>query len=145
MTYDRNEPEAIIEYKYIVDKIMLEEVKTLFKEYAQSLGIDLSFQAFDNELQTLPGKYCMPEGTLILASVNGAAAGCIALRKLSPDVCEMKRLYVRPDYRKSGIGGKLIGLIIEEAKSWGTAICGLIRFHRWERRRSFINPLDFIT
>ena len=104
-----------VEFKYITGQEMLEDIRQLFAEYARSLEVDLSFQAFDEELRTLPGKYGSAGGSLILALVNGKAAGCIALRKISEDICEMKRLYVRDDYRGLGIGKKLIGVIIEEA------------------------------
>ena len=108
----------IIEYKQITAQYtqgMIEEIKQLFIEYSQSLGVDLDFQNFETELNTLPGKYVPPAGALILALVDGRAAGCIALRKVDENICEMKRLYVRDDYRGLGIGNKLISMIIEEA------------------------------
>lgn len=85
-------------------------------EYAQSLEIDLVFQDFETEFKTLPGKYGPPDGALILALVDGKGAGCIALRKISDSICEMKRLYVHDEYRGLGIGKKLIMMIIEEAR-----------------------------
>ena len=106
----------IVEYQYAVDKDMIEEVRTLFKEYAGSLEIDLCFQNFSEELESLPGKYKSPEGILLLASVSGEGSGCIALRKLSQDICEMKRLYVRDKYRGLGIGKTLINMLIDEAR-----------------------------
>jgi ribosomal protein S18 acetylase RimI-like enzyme len=105
-----------IEFKHIIDQNLLEEIRQLFLEYAKSLKIDLTFQNFEAELSTLPGKYGPPDGALILVLVDGNGAGCIALRKLSKDICEMKRLYVRDDYRGLGIGRKLINLIIEAAR-----------------------------
>jgi ribosomal protein S18 acetylase RimI-like enzyme len=104
-----------IEFKYANGKNLIEKVKQLFLEYAQSLEVDLYFQDFKTELKNLPGKYGSPDGVLILALVDGKAAGCIALRKISKNICEMKRLYVRKDYRKLGIGKRLINMIIEEA------------------------------
>lgn len=104
-----------IEFKYITGQDLMQEVKQLFLEYAQSLKIDLSFQNFEAELKTLPGKYGPPDGALILALVDGKEAGCIALRKISENICEMKRLYVRDYYRGLGIGKKLITIVIEEA------------------------------
>ncbi len=106
----------IIEFKFITGQDMMQEIKQLFLEYAQSLKIDLAFQDFEAELNALPGKYGPPDGILILALVDSKPLGCIALRKISEDICEMKRLYVRNDYRGLGIGKKLIGMIIEEAK-----------------------------
>lgn len=107
--------EHIIQFKDITGQDMIEKIKKLFLEYVQSLKIDLSFQNFEEELETLPGKYGLPSGTLILALVDGEEAGCIALRNISENICEMKRLYVRDCYRGLGIGRKLINIIIEEA------------------------------
>lgn len=108
--------EPILDFKYVVGEVMLEEIKQLFMEYAQSLDIDLAFQDFGTELKTLPGKYGPPDGALILASVDGKGAGCIALRRISEDICEMKRLYVRNTYRGLGIGKALISMLVDEAK-----------------------------
>lgn len=105
----------IIEFKYITGQDMIEEVKQIFLEYAKSLRVDLGFQDFETEYKTLPGKYGPPHGVLILAIVDENVAGCIALRKNSEDTCEMKRLYVRDDYRGLGIGKRLISIILEEA------------------------------
>jgi ribosomal protein S18 acetylase RimI-like enzyme len=85
-------------------------------EYAQSLGIDLCFQNFKDELMTLPGKYAPPDGALILILVDVKGAGCVALRKITEEICEMKRLYVCVEYRGLGIGRKAVAMIIEEAK-----------------------------
>ena len=108
--------EPILDFKYVVGEVMLEEIKQLFMEYAQSLDIDLAFQDFGTELKTLPGKYGPPDGALILASVDGKGAGCVALRRISEDICEMKRLYVRNTYRGLGIGKALISMLVDEAK-----------------------------
>lgn len=108
-----------VEFAYVSGENLLEEVRRLFIEYVQSLGVDLAFQGFDKELETLPGKYAPPDGVLILASVEGSSAGCVALRRLSEDICEMKRLYVRDAYRGLGIGKALIGMLIDEAGKLG--------------------------
>lgn len=105
-----------VDFKRVVGEHMIEEIRQLFIEYAQSLDIDLAFQGFETELKTLPGKYEPPDGALILASVDGKGAGCIALRRFSEDICEMKRLYVRDTYRGWGIGKALINMLINEAK-----------------------------
>ena len=97
----------------------LREVRVLFTEYAASLGIDLSFQGFDAELEGLPGKYAPPEGALLIAERDGEPCGCIALRKIDERTCEMKRLYVRPACRQLGIGRELVRRVLEEARMKG--------------------------
>lgn len=107
--------EYIIEFKYITGQNMIEEVKLLFLEYVKSLKVDLAFQDFETELRALPGKYGPPHGVLILALVDDKAVACTALRKITEDTCEMKRLYVRDDFRGLGIGKRLNKIILEEA------------------------------
>lgn len=97
----------------------ISEVRQLFLEYAESLGFSLCFQGFDEEVKNLPGAYAPPRGRLLLASLNGQAAGCIALRELEPAICEMKRLYVRSDFRGKSVGRVLVDGIIAEAQSIG--------------------------
>ena len=97
----------------------LAEAKRLFLEYADSLGFDLCFQDFEREFDRMPGDYVPPGGRLRLAVVDGAAAGCIAIRKLGVDICEMKRLYVRPAFRGRGIGRRLAGAVVRDARSLG--------------------------
>ena len=104
-----------IEFLNIKGQDMFEEARQLFLEYAQSLNVDLCFQNFEEELNSLEERYGSPDGTIIIASVDGRSAGCIALHRLSGDICEMKRLYVRDDYRGLGIGKKLITQILEKA------------------------------
>jgi ribosomal protein S18 acetylase RimI-like enzyme len=109
--------EQTITLEPVIGPETADEARQLFSEYAQSLNIDLAFQNFEAELNSLPGKYGPPDGQLLLARVDGAAAGCIALRRLSEEICEMKRLYVRDAYRGLGIGRKLVAAIVEEAKN----------------------------
>lgn len=97
----------------------IEEVRKLFREYEAWLGLDLCFQNFEAEITNLPGKYALPGGRLFLAFVDDAAAGCIALRKLEKDICEMKRLYVRSEFRALGLGRTLIEKLINEARLTG--------------------------
>jgi putative acetyltransferase len=94
-------------------------VRELFLEYANSLGFSLCFQGFDQELARLPGKYAPPQGRLLLAELSGKPAGCVALHPLQPDIAEMKRLYVRPEFRGKGVGIALMNAILREAKKIG--------------------------
>jgi GNAT superfamily N-acetyltransferase len=94
-------------------------VRDLFLEYAKSLDFDLSFQDFDKELAELPGEYSEPDGRLFIAYESGRPAGCVALRRIDVDVCEMKRLYVRPEFRGKGTGRLLAERVISEAKMVG--------------------------
>ncbi|MCX6921638.1 MAG: GNAT family N-acetyltransferase [Verrucomicrobia bacterium] len=89
--------------------------RVLFEEYAGWLGIDLTYQGFDAELAGLPGSYGPPRGRLLLALVSGEAAGCVALRPLEETICEMKRLFVRPDFRAQRLGRRLAERVVEEA------------------------------
>ena len=105
-----------VEFKKIVNKKYNKQVKKLFREYAEELEIDLDFQDFEDELNNLPGKYSPPDGVLILAFLANQSVGCIALRKISEEICEMKRLYVKREYRGFGIGRELVNILIKEAK-----------------------------
>jgi putative acetyltransferase len=102
-----------------VDPTGVEAARGLFREYQEGLGIDLSFQDFAVELATLPGAYAPPQGRLLIANDGVEAAGCVALRPLKNNICEMKRLYVRAAYRTSGVGRRLAERAIEEARVAG--------------------------
>jgi putative acetyltransferase len=95
------------------------KARELFLEYAQSLGFSLCFQNFDKELADLPGDYAPPDGRLLLAEFEGQVAGCVALHKLEDSICEMKRLYLRPQFRGRGLGRAIADRIIAEARTIG--------------------------
>jgi GNAT superfamily N-acetyltransferase len=97
----------------------IDDVRELFREYESWLGLDLCFQGFEQELADLPGKYAKPDGRLFLARIDEMLAGCIAMRKLDDDICEMKRLFVRDGFRGQRIGVSLIEKLIDEARSEG--------------------------
>ncbi|MFM9904516.1 MAG: GNAT family N-acetyltransferase [Pyrinomonadaceae bacterium] len=93
--------------------------RELFREYEAWLGLDLCFQDFENEIAGLPGKYAAPDGRLFLAYLDDKLAGCIALRKLEDGICEMKRLFVRDEFRGQKIGVNLIERLIADARAIG--------------------------
>lgn len=97
----------------------IEQARTLFEEYASSLGFSLCFQNFAAELASLPGKYAPPSGCLLLATFSSELAGCVVLHALSAENCEMKRLYVRPGFRGSGVGRALVMEVIAVARRLG--------------------------
>jgi putative acetyltransferase len=101
----------------------LETVKDLFREYFawidRELKFDMGYQKVESELLALPGSFAPPAGCLLIAAMEGQAAGCIALRPLEETVCEMKRMYVRPQFRGKGLGKALCERLIIEAKTKG--------------------------
>ena len=97
----------------------VEEARRLFREYEASIGVDLCFQNFQSELDGLPGDYAPPPGRLVLARAGEETAGCVALRKIDDGVCEMKRLFVRPQFRGTGLGRRLAERLISESRQIG--------------------------
>jgi len=108
-----------LEIKYPESLDEIGEARMLFEEYATSLNFSLCFQGFDQELANLPGEYAEPDGRLLLARHDGKLAGCIALRKIDDGVCEMKRLFVRSEFRGRGIGRALAEKVIADARTIG--------------------------
>ncbi|MEP6739884.1 MAG: GNAT family N-acetyltransferase [Caldimonas sp.] len=125
----------------------LESTAALFREYAASLAIDLCFQNFDAEIAALPGEYAAPGGQLLLAFVDGALAGCGALRALTDadyaNACEMKRLYVRPAFRGVGLGRALALALLDEARRAGYSAMLLDTLDDMESARELYASLGF--
>ena len=122
-------------------------VHELFLEYASSLGVNLEFQDFENELAALPGDYAEPRGALLLALVDGAVAGCCALRPLDtsdyPNAAEMKRLYVRKAFRGFGLGQELAEGMLDAARRAGYACVLLDTLDEMESARALYASLGF--
>jgi putative acetyltransferase len=97
----------------------IEQLRSLFREYESWLGLSLCFQGFEEELETLPGKYAEPDGRIFIGYVDDEPAGCIGLRKLDDGICEMKRLYLRESARGQGLGNALIETVIAHAREIG--------------------------
>jgi len=126
---------------------LLAATRDLFREYALGLGVDLCFQNFDAELAALPGDYAAPQGGLFLAWVDGALAGCGAFRPLADvdyaNACEMKRLYVRPAFRRYGLGRQLAQLLIDQATQAGYSAMLLDTLDDMEAARGLYEVLGF--
>lgn len=125
----------------------MEAVRTIFREYADTLGVDLCFQDFETELAGLPGDYGAPRGALLLAQVEGAIAGCCALRPLDtadyPNASEMKRLYVRKAFRGFGLGRELAEAMLDRARQAGYACVLLDTLDDMESARALYTDLGF--
>ena len=122
----------------------LKTVRVLLREYETELGIDLCFQGFEQELAALPGDYAPPRGCLLLAEVEGAVAGCVALRPIDSETCEMKRLYARPAFRGRRVGHALAEAIIAEARRIGYARMRLDTLPVMTEAQSLYGRLGFV-
>ncbi len=136
-----------VEVVEVVTSVRVDAARTLFREYAEQLGVDLCFQGFDAELAGLPGAYAPPGGMLLLASVDGALAGCGAFRPLPeadyPNACEMKRLYVRRAFRRFGLGRLLARHLMDRALEAGYSTMLLDTLDDMEAARHLYVTLGF--
>lgn len=122
----------------------MEEAGQLFREYQQFLNVDLCFQGFEQELASLPGKYALPNGAILIAKYHGELAGCVAVRSIEGDTCEMKRLYVRDRFRGLSIGKKLVDTIISRAKQLGYRKMQLDTLKRLETAMGIYQQSGFV-
>ena len=126
---------------------LLDAARDIFREYSASLNVDLCFQNFDDELRCLPGEYAAPHGHLLLAFVDGALAGCGAMRPLADvdyaNACEMKRLYVRPAFRRFGLGRLMAQALLDEAQRGGYSAMLLDTLDDMEAARGLYGALGF--
>lgn len=126
----------------------LDAAREIFREYAAGLGVDLCFQNFEAELAGLPGEYASPAGHLLLALVDGAIAGCGGFRALTDsdhaNACEMKRLYVRPAFRRFGLGRRLAEALMDEARRCGYSVMLLDTLDDMEAARELYASLGFM-
>ncbi len=120
------------------------EIRKLFVEYAESLNFDICFQGFDEEIETLPGRYAPDEGELLLARVDGQFAGGVGARSLGDGICEMKRLYVRPAFRGLRLGRQLTGEIIEWARGAGYRAMRLDTLESMKSARALYEEFGFL-
>ena len=121
----------------------LDEVRLLFREYEAYLGVDLCFQCFEKELARLPGRYAPPGGTLLIGLTEGKVAGCVAIRALGESVCEMKRLFVRPEFRRMGLGRQLAQTAIDVACQLGYSLMRLDTLDRLTEAMRLYESLGF--
>ena len=122
----------------------LESVRTLFREYADSLGVNLDYQGFEEEVRDLPGKYAPPSGTLVLAFNDEDLVGCVGVRPIDDEIAEMKRLYVRPSGRGLGLGRTLAEAAIRFATVTGYSRMRLDTLPQMDRAQELYRSLGFM-
>ncbi len=139
-----------IDIRQVTRSMEFAQTRELFLEYAAWLGVDLCFQHFDEELAGLPGAYALPRGRLLLADADGQAAGCVALRPVSIDgaqdsaVAEIKRLWVRPAFRRLRLGHQLVSEAIEAARAAGYRRVVLDTLPQMEAARALYRSFGFV-
>ena len=139
----RGMPSQPLEILPAITEDQIENVRVLFREYQAFLGVDLSFQGFEQEVAALPGAYAQPSGRLLLARWEGNVAGCIALREMGEGICEMKRLFVRPAFHGKRIGWELARRIIREAKEAGYRHMRLDTLPQMHKAQALYHALGF--
>lgn len=147
MTTTRTEASEQLSVHRAMNSHEMEAVRTLFREYAASLSVDLCFQNFEHELNALPGEYAPARGALFIARAGETWAGCCALRPLDasdyPNAAEMKRLYVRPDFRRLGLGRILVEATLDAAREAGYDSVLLDTLDEMETARALYEDLGF--
>ena len=135
--------ECLMETKIVHAYDDIENIRKLFIEYSTWINSDLNFQDFDNELMNLPYKYTPPDGRLYIAYANNTTAGCIALKRYDLKRCEMKRLFVKPEFRELGIGKELVNRIIADAIDIGYEYMILDTLRTFSQALSIYTKLGF--
>lgn len=118
-------------------------VRRLFADYAASLSVDLGFQSFDDEVAGLPGRYAPPQGVMLVARVNGEVVGCVGVRALDAETCELKRLFVTPAHRGGGTGLRLLEGAVSEARRLGYRRLRLDTIPGMERAQAMYERFGF--
>ena len=140
MGAERGRPRGAEGAPLIADADDVELVRTLFREYAGTLGVDLAFQGFEEELEALPGGY----DAVLIATAGGEAAGCVGVRPLEDGICEMKRLYLRPSARGTGLGRALAEAAIGRARELRYERMRLDTLPSMTRARALYRSLGFV-
>jgi ribosomal protein S18 acetylase RimI-like enzyme len=122
----------------------IDTIRVLFREYADALGVNLEYQGLEEEVRDLPGSYAPPAGTLLLARGDEEALGCVGVRALDPATAEMKRLYVRPAGRGTGVGRSLAEAAIRFATCSGYERMRLDTLPQMERAQELYRELGFV-